>query len=35
MTAKVDVEKAKEALAYLGGHDYDEEERTIDNIGKE
>jgi glutamine synthetase len=35
MTVKVDVEKAKEALAYLGGHDYDEEERTIDNIGKE
>ena len=35
MNAKVDVEKAKEALAYLGGHDYEEEERTIDNIGRE
>jgi glutamine synthetase len=42
MNSKIDVEKAKEALAYLGfnynldnRNDYDEEERTIDNIGKE
>jgi len=42
MNTKIDVEKAKEALAYLGvdfnadnHHDYEEEERTIDNIGKE
>jgi hypothetical protein len=41
MTTKVDVEKAKEALAYLGvnfsegQYDYEEEERTIDNIGRE
>jgi glutamine synthetase len=42
MNSKIDVEKAKEALAYLGfnynldnRNDYYEEERTIDNIGKE
>lgn len=35
ITAKVDVEKAKEALAYLGGHEYNKEERTIDSIGQE
>jgi len=42
MNTKIDVEKAKEVLAYLGvdlnadnHHDYEEEERTIDNIGKE
>jgi glutamine synthetase len=42
MNTKVDVEKAKEALAYLGinynldnRNDYNEEEQTIDNIGKE
>lgn len=35
ITAKVDVEKAKEALAYLGGHEYNKEERTIDSIGHE
>ena len=35
ITAKVDVEKAKEALAYLGGHEYSKEERTIDSIGQE
>jgi glutamine synthetase len=35
MTAKIDVDKAKEALAYLGGHDYSAEERTIDSIGQE
>lgn len=35
ITAKVDVEKAKEALAYLGGHEYNKEERTIDSIGDE
>jgi glutamine synthetase len=42
MNTKVDVEKAKEALAYLGinynldnRNDYNEEEHTIENIGKE
>lgn len=35
ITAKVDVEKAKEALAYFGGHEYNKEERTIDSIGHE
>ena len=35
ITAKVDVEKAKEALAYFGGHEYNKEERTIDSIGQE
>jgi glutamine synthetase len=35
MTAKIDVDKAKEALAYLGGDDYSAEERTIDSIGQE
>ncbi len=35
MTAKIDVDKAKESLAYLGGHDYSAEERTIDSIGQE
>ena len=35
MTAKIDLEKAKQALSYLGGHDYSVEERTIDSLGHE
>ena len=34
-SVKIDTEKAKQALSYLGGHDYSAEERTIDSIGNE